>query len=283
MPTDYSLSNTLPLSLMQGMKAFQQTKADIEAKKRQAMMDAQAQEERNLKMQEQTPAFDVSGMFPGNPAAQGLKATRGELFKGLEHQQEINASRQNAKDAKAAQIGIMNANQLRDEFNQAGKTFQTVVPMYGNVRDNAALGDAKATPASDMSLIFAYMKLLDPNSTVREGEYATAAKAGSFGDRVKVAVQQLESGKKLTDDQRRNFADAALGVYKNAYQVQQQNMGRYSDQAKRYGLNPQDVVYDYGKQYAGDIAPGAVPPWMQQQQDPELQEYLALKAKAGMK
>ena len=34
--------------------------------------------------------------------------------------------------------------------------------------------------AGDMALIFSYMKMLDPNSTVREGEYATAQDAGSI-------------------------------------------------------------------------------------------------------
>ncbi|MDO4713960.1 MAG: hypothetical protein Q4B28_04950 [bacterium] len=65
--------------------------------------------------------------------------------------------------------------QLRKEFNNLPeiKNFKTVQGMYNTVKSASTLG----TAAGDMSLIFAYMKILDPNSTVRESEYANAQNA----------------------------------------------------------------------------------------------------------
>ncbi len=231
---------------------------------KQAKAAAQAKKMEDMKLQEETPSFDASALFGAN-AAPGLKATRGEMVKGLEKQAELRNTQKLAADAKASDKNNRYANQYRDEFNNLSKSFQTVVPMYGNIRTNAALGEEKSTAASDMSMIFAYMKLLDPNSTVREGEYANAAKAGTFGDEVKNAMQRFDTGQKLTAEQRVNFANAARDVFRNANQVQGQHVSRYKDLAKRSNVNPEDVIYDYGSQYAGDLADDAKLPWMQQQ------------------
>jgi hypothetical protein len=55
---------------------------------------------------------------------------------------------------------------LRKEFNNLPevKQFKSVKTMYDNVKSSAD----KKSAAGDMSLIFAYMKILDPTSTVRE-------------------------------------------------------------------------------------------------------------------
>jgi hypothetical protein len=55
---------------------------------------------------------------------------------------------------------------LRKEFNALPevKNYKQVVTSYKTIEEQAK----KATPAGDLSMIFAYMKLLDPTSTVRE-------------------------------------------------------------------------------------------------------------------
>ena len=63
-------------------------------------------------------------------------------------------------------------------LNQIGDDFRKEAGDYLIIRRGAQnVLNASANAAGDMALIFSYMKMLDPNSTVREGEYATAEAA----------------------------------------------------------------------------------------------------------
>ena len=60
------------------------------------------------------------------------------------------------------------------EFAKGLGTFTDVHDGYGRVIAATKLREtdpAKVSPASDMSLVFGFMKMLDPTSVVREGEY----------------------------------------------------------------------------------------------------------------
>lgn len=63
--------------------------------------------------------------------------------------------------------------------------------------------------AGDISLVFNYFKTIDPASTVREGEYATIINSGSVPERIKNYAQQLQSGRKLNEDQRNDLLNTA--------------------------------------------------------------------------
>ena len=69
-------------------------------------------------------------------------------------------------------------NTLRDEFNKQAGDFSALRSNYSKIR-TAQKAD---TAAGDLSLIFGYMKMLDPGSVVREGEFATAQNAGGISD-----------------------------------------------------------------------------------------------------
>jgi len=60
-------------------------------------------------------------------------------------------------------------NTLRDEFNTLTRDFRTVQDAHSKIKSVANTG------AGDMSLLYSYVKLLDPGSVVRESDFATAA------------------------------------------------------------------------------------------------------------
>ncbi len=60
-----------------------------------------------------------------------------------------------------------------------------------------------------VATIFAFMKTLDPGSTVREGEYATAQNTGGIPTSIANAYNSALSGNGLTDEQRRQMVEAA--------------------------------------------------------------------------
>ena len=68
-----------------------------------------------------------------------------------------------------------------------------------------------STPPQDMSTIFSFMKILDPGSTVREGEYATAQNARGIPATISNFYNQVVAGNKLTPEQRLQFLEAARG------------------------------------------------------------------------
>ena len=65
---------------------------------------------------------------------------------------------------------------------------------------------------ADVSMIFAYMKMLDPRSVVREGEQAQAQGTGGALDLAINTYNKLLGGGSLTDAQRKSFRDAAYAL-----------------------------------------------------------------------
>lgn len=130
---------------------------------------------------------------------------------------------------------------LRKEYTQASSTFQ-------EVRDAAARVEASAQNASaagDLALIFNYMKILDPGSVVREGEFATAAASGSYGERMQGLVNRVMTGQRLTEEIRQDFLTRA----RQLYDAQSNQFGKLTDQYKSIagsaGLEPEGVILDY--------------------------------------
>jgi hypothetical protein len=91
------------------------------------------------------------------------------------------------------------------------------------------LMNTPATAAGDMSLVFSFMKMLDPGSTVREGEYATAAKAAGLPDRFVTAAKKVDSGESLSPAQR-------VARLKSQLESQSKIDEKYKEIANAYGV-----------------------------------------------
>ena len=71
---------------------------------------------------------------------------------------------------------------------------------------------------ADLSMIFAYMKMLDPTSVVRESEQDQARKTGGAADWLVNYANMVQGGGSLTDEQRRSFRNGAHAFYENKTQ-----------------------------------------------------------------
>lgn len=148
------------------------------------------------------------------------------------------------------------ASKLRGEYNAQSKEFTGVADSYQRIRDSAA----DPSPAGDLSLIFNFMKVLDPGSTVREGEFATAQNAGSVPSRIYAQYNKVMSGERLAPDQRADFVGRATKLYKGQEErFNTRVKGRYEGLAKRYGLDPAEVLSDPSASVAGPDAAQNVP------------------------
>jgi hypothetical protein len=140
-------------------------------------------------------------------------------------------------------------NTLRDEFNTLTKDFRTVQDAHSKIKSVANTG------AGDMSLLYSYVKLLDPGSVVRESEFATAAASGSFGERIQGLAQRVISGQRLPPDLRTDFIREADSIYTSQKDGADRLEKQYRDIAKRNNLNPENVIVNYASSSGTALPP----------------------------
>jgi hypothetical protein len=135
-------------------------------------------------------------------------------------------------------FGKEDATTLRKEATTQLSEYQKFGDAWGRVQEAAM----NPSPANDIALIFAYMKILDPTSAVREGEFATAASAGSIPQRVWAKYNKLMRGEELNAEQRNDFLSSAYGLVRSQHRNAQRIVDRYGNLAAGYGLNPKAVA-----------------------------------------
>jgi len=113
---------------------------------------------------------------------------------------------------------------------------------------------------SDMALVFSFMKALDPGSTVREGEYASARNAAGIPDRIRTAYNNLISGEGLSPTQRAEMSRVARTLYN-------QRLTGYNEMANIYGGLITDAGGDPARQGVVSYDPYDLPSVMQQPQE----------------
>lgn len=97
-------------------------------------------------------------------------------------------------------------------------------------------------PTADMNLIFSYMKMLDPSSSVKEGEYASAKNTTGIPAMVLDSYNKVRTGNILNPIQRKQFLNQAKDIYSSQMDVQKQIDSQFRDIAKKSGVEPDDVV-----------------------------------------
>ena len=136
---------------------------------------------------------------------------------------------------------ISNEGKLRDDFNQLSKNFIAQRDAHQRVLASAQ----EPTAAGDLSLIFNYMKVLDPISVVRESEFIQAAQTGSYGERMKATVNKVLKGERLSAEIRKDFVDRSSKLYAAGEKNQETLEKRFTDMARGDDLRPDNIVVPY--------------------------------------
>jgi len=129
---------------------------------------------------------------------------------------------------------------LRKEFEQNAdvKAFNDVAASYDII---SSIASAPPSAANDMSMIFAYMKMLDPGSVVREGEFATAQNSAGLPDQVRNAYNKALNGQRLAPAQRQQFVTTAGTIYQSRKARYDQQVAQYQGYASELGLPPTTI------------------------------------------
>ena len=129
---------------------------------------------------------------------------------------------------------------LRKEFTALSKDFRKVRDAFGKVQKAAENPSA----AGDVSMIFGFMRMLDPASTVREGEFATAQNAAGIPDRIRAFYNRAINGERLAPETRADFLFQARGVFDSELQTHTEREAQFRTLATQNNVDPSRVVID---------------------------------------
>lgn len=133
-------------------------------------------------------------------------------------------------------------NSLRDEFISQSQEFVT---KQNNFKIVESAGK-NPTHAGDISLVYGYMKMLDPNTGVLQGEQANISNAKAIPDYIRGEYNRLITGEgTLSENTRNQFIDKAREIYEQAVDYHRGLRDEYSRLAKQNKLDASNVIVDY--------------------------------------
>lgn len=187
----------------------------------------------------------VDATLSGLPV--GTVTTRDQLKQAMiSNRTKMMADAQSGRQDKsqnfqAGQNSTSNALKLADDYRKDSGTFAAVRDAYNRVKT----ASTEPSAAGDISLIYSYMRMLDPTSTVREGEFATAQNAGSVPEKIQAQYNKILNGERLTENIRADFLNQSSKLYQTAHKQQEGMVKQYVEKAKKIGAEPSLVVTDY--------------------------------------
>lgn len=179
---------------------------------------------------------DPSTVYTGSIAIRGQNMNDGRA-------RDLNAITQAGKVATTS-------TGLRSEFDGLAevKNYKQALPAFNAIVD----ASQRNTPQSDINLVYGIAKLYDPNSVVREGEYATVANSPNIPDRLKGQIQYLQGGGKLTPKVKQELLAEASGRMKSFEDPYVSARSNYGDIATRSGG---DASLLFPSEYKSPIQP----------------------------
>lgn len=190
---------------------------------------------------------EMEGLPQGSPQRTLYEAA---LKKATTHAPGTNVS------VSTGQKGLDNEFKLRDTFKAEPiyKAHQEMDSAYRQIKQSLA----QANPAGDLAGATKLMKLLDPNSVVRESELGMAMQASGLMDRLQNYGNMVVTGQKLTPTQRKEFQQLADALYSESVKQFNAKRGEYERLGGEYGLNA-------GRALGPNVQPVQSLPQLQQQ------------------
>lgn len=204
----------------------------------------------------------------GRAQVSQVKNREDQLADAGKYRLQMSMEREKAK-AKGKGDALNYTQELRKELmgNQVVKNTQLIGEGFAKMK--GAFGSPG--PTSDIGMVFGLMKMLDPTSTVREGEQAQAREAAGVPAQVLNLYNRIVKGEKLPPETRKDFMKQAgilMQAQMSRYKPLAVEFGRLADQA---GVARNDVVLDLGFEDpgAGPAVREPAPPAPVRRADPE--------------
>lgn len=131
-------------------------------------------------------------------------------------------------------------NLLRTAYLKQAEPFASLAQNYRRI--TAASQDT--TGASDIAMVYSFMKMLDPTSVVREGEFATAENAGGVDSKITTLYNKLLSGERLSPQVRGEFIQQSKRQMAQQWQSYDALRKQWEGIVGQYNLDPNRVLPD---------------------------------------
>lgn len=149
--------------------------------------------------------------------------------------------------------GFEDTQKLRKEWASQNKNFKTQAEAVARMM---AAAETDSGPG-DIALLFAFMKAQDPESVVRESEFATAENAGGVSEKVRNLYNRVKQGERLTPEVRQEFLRTAMNIYSEAERAHMNLRAQFENIAGAGGFDISQALPDY--RYKSPYAPSTSP------------------------
>jgi len=171
-------------------------------------------------------------------ASQNSLKNQLEMAKYLNEVQKMQLDQQKTRK-EDAKTQFTQEKDLRKEFTALAKPFRETITNFNKAY--AFASKKNPTGASDIALVFSYMKALDPRSVVREGEQAQTENAGGVPAYVRNFYNKLLTGQKFDPQVRKDILDASKSLVQGQIQTQKDLEKEYLGYSQRNNLNQENV------------------------------------------
>jgi hypothetical protein len=161
-----------------------------------------------------------SGLIPQSVFNTAVRLETKEKEEGLTLQQQI------GEEAR-----------LRNEYNKRAQSLSDAETSFSNLE----IAANQNTGPGDIALITSFMKMLDPGSVVREGEFQTAEQSSGLFNKLTNLLEKAQTGSRLAPKQRNDFVDLARKYLEASRKKEAQVRASYRLIVDNYKLNPVNV------------------------------------------
>ena len=149
-------------------------------------------------------------------------------------------------DEDSAKTVFENEQKLRSQYDQNTKKFKDSIFAYNSIVAGYknSLKDPASAGVNDIMIVRAFLLMIEPNSVVRESEFATAAKSQGLQQYAINLIDKMKEGAILTQVSRRRFFNAAMAymtAVKSGYDIQNK---RYRKIAQAHDIEAENILVD---------------------------------------
>ena len=161
--------------------------------------------------------------------------------------QQYQSDKMEGQKIKSGKTDFTQANQLYGRYDSTSKEIRTLE--QGNAIAKTFNINTQ-NPYDDQALIFSFMKVLDPTSVVREGEFKTAQNNSSILNSMAAGWQNAATGTgMLTTSQRQNIINAMKGLYVQKMKQYGDLINQYAATGAKMGFSDPSMFLDYTPEY----------------------------------
>lgn len=206
------------------------------------------------------PAIGNDPRIPGSLQGQALQnqntAVNARVNQATEAAQVRQANAQATKAENEARISNKSAANPGFDYEQKLRGEFQGLPQVKQYTEaaNSLSGMLKApnTPQGDLQVVYAFAKIMDPGSVVREGEMDMATNTASIVENLERQYGRLSDGNRLPPAVRQGLIESARQKMGGLNATYGQAYKQYRDLAVQNGVDPERVTGPY----AGDVVSG---------------------------